>query len=131
MKIIKAKEIELFKNLSQIELDNLFYDFHNDFDCIQVLFESNMLILLFKNIMKGDFVSFKFDNATIESFDSLNFEELKNLTVDNIYRGRFQKNDQLFEFDINGKSYFYIEFYEGPCIELKCMNIIIAEADDC
>lgn len=130
MKIIKAKEIELFKNLTQIELDNLFYDFHNDFDCIQVLFESNMLILLFKNIMKGDFVSFKFDNATIESFDSLNFEELKNLTVDNIYRGRFQKNDQLFEFDINGKSYFYIEFYEGPSIELKCMNIIIAEADE-
>ena len=129
MKTIKAKEIELFKNLSQLESDSLFYDFHNDFDCEKVLYESNILILLFKNLIKGYFVSLKFENTTIERFEFLNFDELKNLTIDNIYRGRFQKENELLESDISGKSYFYIEFYEGPKIEIWCEKIVIDEVD--
>ena len=122
---LNSREIELFKNLSQFEIDKVYYDFHNDFDCIKIFFESTSLILLFRSITDSNYVSFKFEKVILERFDIFNFEEI--LTIDNIYRGRFQRNNELLEFGIDGKSYFYIEFYEGPKIELWSERIIIDE----
>ena len=127
MIILNSREIEIFKNLSQFEIDKVYYDFHNDFDCRKIFLKSASLILLFRNITDSSYVSLKFEKVILERFDFLNFEELKILTIDNIYRGRFQRNNDLFEFDIDGRSYFYIEFYEGPKIELWSERIIIDE----
>ena len=127
---IDHKKIELFKNLSQFDFDNVYYDFHNDFDCVKITFENNFLILFFKKIVEGYIISFKFENVLLEKFYFFNFPELKNLTIDNLYRGRFEKNDELIEFDKNGKSYFYVEFYEGPKIELWCENIMVEKVQE-
>ncbi len=129
MVTFNSREIELFKNLSQFDLSKVNYDFHNDFDCIKILFERTFLVLLFKRITDSCLVSFKFENVFLEGFQFFNFEEFKNLTVDNIYRGRFQIDDELFEFNDDGKSYFYIEFYEGPKIELWCESIVVGEME--
>ncbi|HEV7781428.1 MAG TPA: hypothetical protein VGO58_09185 [Chitinophagaceae bacterium] len=126
---LNSREIELFKNLSQFEMSKAYYDFHNDFNCIKIIFENTSLILVFRNIPDNHFVLFKFEKVILESFEFFNFEELKNLTIDTIYRGRFQKGNELLEFDIDGKAYFYIEFYEGPKIELWCEKIIIEESE--
>jgi hypothetical protein len=45
------------------------------------------------------------------------FNAAKDLTLDNLYRGRFEKNGTLIEFDPGGRSYFYLEFYEEDEIE--------------
>ena len=52
-----------------------------------------------------------------------NFLEYKNLTIDNIYRGRFEQEGQLFEFDQDKRAYFYVEFYQNFKIELLCDKI--------
>ncbi|MDR0295778.1 MAG: hypothetical protein LBH91_06315 [Prevotellaceae bacterium] len=124
---LNSKEIELFKNLSQFETDKIYYDFHNDFDCVKIFFENTYLILAFRNITDSRFVLFRFEKVVLEKFEFFDFEELKKITIDNIYRGRCQKDNELLEFDINGKSYFYIEFYEGVKIELWSDSITIDE----
>jgi hypothetical protein len=128
---LESREIEMFKNLSQFEAGQICHDFHNDFDCIKLLFESTFLILLFRNIKYDSFVSFKFEKAILERVEFLNFEDLKKLTVDNIYRGRSQRGNELIEFDFDGRAYFYIDFYEGPKIELWCKNISIDGMETC
>lgn len=123
--MIKTKNIELFKNLSQYDLENQYYDFHNDYDCIKISFENCFLTFLFKHINEGFIISMKFKNVILEKFEFTNFSELKNLTIDNLYRGRFEKNDELFEFYNDDKSYFYLEFYKGGKFEFWCDEISI------
>ena len=125
MNIINSNETELFKNLSQLELGNLYYDFHNDFNCLKLLFEDNILILSFKNIVNEYVISFKFDDSILKRFEFFNFKNFKDLTIDCLYRGRFQKDNELLEFDVDGRSYFYMEFCEDIKIEFWCKNIII------
>ena len=121
--IINSKEIELFKNLSQFDLGGVYFDFHNDFVCTKISLMDNSLLFLFKEIIEGYIISFRFDNITLVGFEFDNFPEFKNLTIDNIYRGRFEKNGKLLEFNSDEKSYFYLEFVEGVNLELWCENI--------
>ncbi len=126
---VNSKKIELFKDLSQFDLDNVYYDFHNDFDCIKIVFEGTFILLLFRKIIEGYIISFKFDNVILVSFEFENFNKIKNLTIDNIYRGRFEKDRQLIEFSSDGKSYFYLEFVEGIRMELWCDYIVIEKTE--
>lgn len=126
---INSKKIELFKNISQFDLDNIYYDFHNDFECIKITLESNFLLLLFRKIIEEYIISFKFDNTILAMFEFTDFSEFKNLTIDNIYRGRFEKNGQLIEFSSDGKSFFYLEFTESIKMELWCENIVIEKIE--
>lgn len=127
--MINTREIELFENLSEFAFGGLRYDFHNDFYCMKISFERSFLMLLFKKIEDESIVSLKFENTLLENFEFFSFEEMKSLTIDSIYRGRFQKDNELLEFNIDGKSYFYIEFYEGPRIELWCNSIVVDETE--
>lgn len=124
MKLI-AKEIELFENLSQFHLGYAYYDFHNDFDCIKIALESNCLLFIFKKSIEEIFISFKFENVDLVRFEFENFHEFESLTIDNIYRARFEKDGQLIEFNNDSKSYFYVEFVEDIRIELWCESIIV------
>lgn len=125
-----AKHIELFKNLSQFDLGNVYYDFHNDFDCIKVAFENDCLLFLFKKITEGDLILLKLENIDLVSFEFENFSEFKNLTIDNLYRGRFEMAGQLIELNDKEKSYFYVDFVEAIKIELWCENVIVESLDN-
>ena len=127
--IADSKKIALFKNLSEFDLDNIYYDFHNDFDCIKIILEDNFLSLIFRKIKEEYLISFGFQNVNLIRFDFGNFSELKNLTIDNLYRGRFEKDGHLSEFSGDGKSYFYLEFYEGPKMELWCESIAVEKVE--
>jgi hypothetical protein len=124
---IKSKNIKLFENLSIFEIEGLYYDFHNNFYCFGITLKDNNFILLLKNIEEEYLVYFKFENMFLEKFEFLNFEEFKNLTIDSLYRGRFEEDGRLVEFNNRGQSYFYIEFYEGLYIELWCENIVVEQ----
>jgi hypothetical protein len=127
---IDSKNIELLLNLSQFEVGNVYYDFHNDFDCNRISLENNFLILLFKKIVEGYIISFRFENVEIVNLEFINFSEFKNLTIDNIYRGRFEENGQLIEFNNMEKSYFYLEFDQGSKMELWGNGIVIEKIKD-
>jgi hypothetical protein len=126
---IDSKNLELFRNLSQLELGECYYDFHNDFDCIRIGLENNFLIFLFKKIIEGYIISYRFENVDIVNFEFINFSEFNNLTIDNIYRGRFENNGKLLEFN-NENSYFYLEFDQGSKMEFWSKGIIIEKMND-
>jgi hypothetical protein len=111
-----SKNIELFQNLSLIEFDNSSFDLHNDFNCLKVKLQNNVLILVFQNIVHKFLVIVSFNNITFTVIE-FNFTEImRDLTIDNLYRGRFEVNETLIEFD-NGRGYFYLEFCEGQKFE--------------
>ena len=127
MVTINAKNIELFKNLAQFEFDNIYYDFHNDFDCTKISLINNCIILLLKHTINNSIVELKFLNAEIFKLDFEFNIENNVLTLDNFYRGRFESNGELMEFNTEQKSFYYLEFYEGQTFELFCEAIEIVQ----
>lgn len=51
-------------------------------------------------------------------------ETMKTLTIDNLYRGKFEIDGALTEFE-NNRGYFYLEFYEGQKIEFWSESLSI------
>jgi hypothetical protein len=121
---MKAKDIELFQNLSQSRFGENYYDFHNDYNCIKIVFKDNCLILLFRAIVDGQMISIKFKKITFVTFDFEFIEEIKTLTIDNMYRGKCEVSGELVEFK-GDCGYFYLEFYEGYRMEFWSNSIII------
>lgn len=122
---INSKSIELFKNLSQFDLEGFCYDFHNDYNCTKVTLNNNCLELQFKKIVGENLVSFIFQNVIFQKFELRDFSEFDFLTIDNLYRGRYEEDGRLIEFNKEGKAYFYVDFYVGLKIELWCENILL------
>lgn len=123
--IIDSKNIELFKNISLFNLAGLHYDFHNEFKCISMLFEKGAFTLKFRKVDENYCVNLKFTEASIEKFEfnGVIIDSLKGLTIDNLQRGRFEVNDKLVDFNDEGKSYFYLEFYEDIQMEFWCKSV--------
>lgn len=123
MLIIKAEEMKLFKNLAVFQYENIYYDFHNGFDFKRILLTNNNIELQFKHTSNGNVVLLIFSKAEIVKLD---FEFTNNngvLTIDNLYRGRFEVEGKLEEFNVEQKSYYYLEFYEGQKLEFFCETI--------
>lgn len=119
---IKANTISLFDNLSQFNYSDDIIDFHNDFNCIQIQFHNSKLSLLFERIIDKTLIEMKFIDVKITTMN-LKYDILHKigyLTIDNVYRGRFEKNGKLHEYSIDGLSYFYLDFYEDISIEFYC-----------
>lgn len=51
-------------------------------------------------------------------------ETMKTLTIDNLFRGKFEIDGALTEFE-NNRGYFYLEFYEGQKIEFWSESLSI------
>lgn len=116
--MIQAKNIELFKNLSQNEYGGKWIDFHNDFDCVKLILKiGGFLILWFKGIKDDEIISFKFSDVLFEQMEFFNFNKVENLTIDNLYRGKVDRDGELLEFNKEGSGYFYLEFDEGQKME--------------
>ncbi|MFC3354964.1 hypothetical protein [Sphingobacterium zeae] len=126
---ISLPQFELFKDIVAIDLDGIYLDLHNDYDCIRVLYNSayNEFRLTFKRVNLAtdanyDLVDLVFIDAVMETclfvLDEYVSNEFK--TIDLMYRGRFENETELAEFDGFGRSLYYIGFYRG--IELKVFS---------
>lgn len=116
--MIKSKDLPFFKNLSQFEYEIGFFDLHNDFDCEKVsLNTSKVLSIIFKRISDKEPFELTFSNVNIEILEFFNVKDIKNLTIDNLYRGRFERKGELLESLEDGRGFFYMEFYEGQKLE--------------
>ena len=121
--LIDPKNLELFVDFSQNIFGGKTYDFHNDFICEEILYRSFSLSSKFVNTAENLTVTLIFHNVSIEMMEISTSSSEKVLTLDNLYRGRFELDGELVEFSKNGKSYFYIEFLEGVKIELLCDSV--------
>ena len=119
---LPSNTFDLFQNISQFYFRDVSFDFHNDFNCEQVIFENHRLCLVFSNTENKSTVSLCFQDTTI-TYCQFDFTaQIESLTIDNLYRGRFEIDASLIEFD-NDRSYFYLEFCEGPKLEFWCESI--------
>ena len=119
------KTFNYFKNLSQEDYNGKYIDFHNDFDCIKVILIDKVLFIIFKSIIDEQIIKFKFLNVTIRLFEFANTFNVKNLTIDNLYRGKIEENGNLIEFKSGSKGYFYLEFDEGQKLEFWSSELIL------
>ena len=111
--MIAATSIRLFINLAQYNYGNQYYDLHNDYSCEKVSFEDGVLLVIFKSFINDKCLLLKFTDVKITNLSLFSVKGVESLTLDNLYRGRFEINGELIEVADDGKGYFYLEFYEG------------------
>ncbi len=124
---IGAKAIPLFKDLLQYDLEHNHYDFHNDYDCIGIENKELNLKIRLKEISTGIIVSLKFLNVEIV-YSDISYEGISD-TLDSLYRGRYEQNQQLIEF-YEQRGFFYMEFYNGCRLEFWAESISLENASD-
>lgn len=122
---VAAKNIELFKNFAQWDLGGTYYDFHNDFICSQIKFNNVNLTLYFKKRHNESIIKMSFEHVTIINLEFAILPDSKELVIDLLYRGRFEKDGQLLDIKDNGSGYFYLEFYDEQNIEFFSSSISI------
>ncbi len=123
---IDLTDFELSKSFAEIEGHGLYIDLHNEFKCDSIVFQNQKseLVLSFsteptlkKKVKQVDII---FEDITIELFSIKEDDELPGAwTINNIYRGRFEnKLGVLSELSIDGRYYYYIDFYQDYSFEL-------------
>jgi hypothetical protein len=128
--VINLTDIELFKDLTSVEVEDRVIDLHNNYNCrsinytidnktIEILFELrdtklNKLCLLFEGAVIAK-SSYFFNRTTDAS------------TINSFYRGKFEANGGLLEYSVSGESYFYMEFEEGDTIEMFAKKVTLSE----
>ena len=124
--MIESTKIELLKNLSQHDFgEEQYFDFHNDYDCTNISFSREKVLQLeFRNLnIEEKIVHMNFFDVRIVLFEFFNFAKVRNLTIDNIYRGRVVSNGKLVEYNYENSGYYYVEFDEGQRLEFWCKGI--------
>lgn len=115
--MIDAKNIVFFKDLTQLDYQNNYYDLHNDYDCVKIDFHDTILILTLNKIENDNVIFLKFNNVNITKISFFSEKKTSNLTINILYRGRFEKDGELVDLSQTNQSYFYIEFEEGQEFE--------------
>jgi hypothetical protein len=117
---INANKPELFENLAQYEFDGILYDLHNDYYCERISFSDEEIKLEMISLNKVKKIFLTFSDARVVKFDVYFLKESKAITLDTLYRGRYELDGNLHEFDKRNLSYYYLEFYEGQKFEFYC-----------
>lgn len=123
--MVESKKIEFFVNLSQFEYKGHYFDFHNNYDCIKLLYFNRVIHLYFKYIGKEEYVNFCFLDSSIELFEFYNDSSGESLTIDNIYRGRILVDNKLVEIKEDIYGFFFLEFDNGQKLNFWCKGIVI------
>ena len=125
MKSINLSNVELFESLLEIDLENDFIDLHNDYDFKSYEFSGvKNLTLAFVNIKTKNELLVCFEDVELIKFNIT--VENENSTIDNFHRGRYQKDEKLFD-EFENRKCFYIEFLGKSNIELLASKLYIRD----
>jgi len=119
-KIINLINFPILSDLLAIKVENTFFDLHNNFECIDILKNED---LIFKFSNESYELSIIFSDYFCEqplNFSELNFPQ----NLDNFYRGRYQHDSQLFD-EYEGKQCFYLDLEQNWQILAKNASILI------
>jgi hypothetical protein len=131
--MIELSEIELFKDLTLLEESGKrIFDLHNEYNCIGVTYDSNSgtINIAFEPLDKnraGNRVCLFFEGAAITKSEYVLSNTRDSSTVSSFYRGRFEKNDELFEYSAENQGYFYLEFENGTRFEFFSKRLQLKE----
>lgn len=131
MKIIDIINADFFSNLYDFDYDGNHYDLHNFYSCHKIAYsesDDKELSLFFKSDVTYLGIKILFTEVDIVKFNLTLNEVCDNMTIDSLYRGRFQEDKSLLELSKDGKAYIYADFLEGYSLEFfsKSMQITFA-----
>jgi hypothetical protein len=114
----------MFKGLMEVQIEDSFFDLHNDFTCSVINFETSKreVNIVFLSKDKEINLSYLLTGASIEKMHSNRKSGDCNI-VNNFYRGRFESDNGLSEFFEDGSSYFYLEFENGDLFEIRAKKL--------
>lgn len=108
---MKIELIPLFLDLSQLEYEGLFFDFHNEYTVERLTLAEERVEILFRKIKNEEKVVMVFGGVRIDQLD-IAVTALEELSIDMIYRGRKQVDGRLID-KMEGKGYMYLNFVEN------------------
>ncbi|MEN0053129.1 MAG: hypothetical protein AAGC65_05650 [Mucilaginibacter sp.] len=118
MREIVLDNPQLFQNLIELKDYDLYIDLHNDYYCCLIEY-SNILQTIKINFNRSSILNdigsvvIIFSGAEIAKIDFLLDSSIQmKLTLDTLYRGRFEIDSELYEYRDKNKAYYYIDFYE-------------------
>lgn len=131
--MIDLTDSTLFQDLTYVEFSNgeLGFDLHNDYNCITIDFNSkdNSIKFFFesnkKDIIDNHLFLF-FKNAKIENFNLFFERTTDTSTINNFYRGKFERESIVLEYMETGERFFYIEFEEGDKFEIFAKEVFLS-----
>lgn len=119
---------ELFKDVTEIEVNGYCVDLHNDYDCVKLRFSHNELLMSFKSIRnnsKYPLVMLQFKAVEIKKLQIDFGVETQHKTIDRLHRCRFLHNGELIEYSKAGKSFYALEFCEGHAVEFFAEELVL------
>lgn len=123
--MIKAKDIKLFDDLTQLTINHKTYDLHNNYDLSSLTLSDCKLLFKLNHCKEAKTISVLFHDVEIVKLGFEFSSCIDNSTIDSLYRGRFERDGSLIEFSDRGKGYFYLELFEGDNIEFWSSSLTI------
>lgn len=130
MREVEIIEPKLFDGLAQVQIDEHYFDFHNDYNCYRIDYqESQKELILSFSVSELDtqhvpHIDIKFIDVIIDiiKFEPGTADDM--MTIDLFYRGRFDVDGELKERTFDNKLYYYLEFYSGCSITLFASKVM-------
>lgn len=113
----------LFDTLLSGEIGDMYYDLHNDFECIRLSYSlmERKLELRFTNDDNRIVITFHDARLGACSFNPTQ----PGSTIDLFYRGRFEMNNNLHEMTSKAEYYYYLEFLEDTKLEVFARQVVM------
>ncbi|MCO5242029.1 MAG: hypothetical protein M9904_18470 [Chitinophagaceae bacterium] len=129
--MIDLTDTSLFQDLTYIQFDNAGFDLHNDYHCVEIAYNSkdDSIQFTFNPTKKGIIdmqVYLFFQNAKIENLNLVFERTADTTTINNFYRGKFERENTLLEYLETGERFFYIEFEEGDKFEIFARRVFLS-----
>ena len=119
---------ELFKDLTEMDINGYCVDLHNDYDCLKLRLSDDELLMSFKSIRdnsKYPLVILQFKAVEIKKLHVDFGVEAQHKTIDRLHRCRFLQNEVLIEYSNEGKAFYALEFCEGYAIEFFTEELVL------
>ncbi|MBC9931325.1 hypothetical protein [Chitinophaga qingshengii] len=113
----------LFDTLLSGEIGDMYYDLHNDFECIRISYSllEKKLELRFTNDDDRIIVTFYDARLGVCSFHPTQPRS----TLDLFHRGRFEMNNNLHEMTSRGEYYYCLSFMETDKLEVFARQVVM------
>lgn len=129
--MIDLTDTDLFQDLTYVQFNNGGFDLHNDYHCIEIAYNSkdNSIQFTFESIKKriiDNQLCLSFQKAKLENLNLFFERTTDTSTINNFYRGKFERENIVLEYMETGERFFYVEFEEGDKFEIFAQKVFLS-----
>ena len=122
-----CKKLNIIEDFSEMTFGGSHYDFHNNYVCKKICIDDDTEILTLSFHAEQKIINLIFLEAVVVKTNFTILDFTNELTLDTLYRGRFEETGRLQDLSKTGCSYFYAEFYDGEALEFFAKYLILQD----